>query len=119
MWKNPYEAETEEVRQRTAAVLDELKIAHLAQAHHLPVSAHLVVEISCHLHCAVTNATILEDVDGGSLTELGILRTPIQAAQGHVMPPPGPGHGVEFDWGALRRYEIVPHAAAVVQREPA
>ena len=103
---------------RVGGVTEWLKIAHLAQAHHLPVSAHLVVEISCHLHCAVTNTTVLEDVDGGSLTELGVLRSPIQAEQGRIMPPAASGHGVEVSWEALRRFEVVPGVAAGAAAAP-
>ena len=103
---------------RVGGVTEWLKIAHLAQAHHLPVSAHLVVEISCHLHCAVTNATVLEDVDGGSLTELGVLRNPIRAEQGSILPPAAAGHGVEFAWEALRRFEFGPGAAAAAVAAP-
>src|SRR5438046_2011116 len=36
------------------------------------------LEISGHLHCAVPNALLLEDVEGGSLSELNVLRHPIQ-----------------------------------------
>ena len=103
---------------RVGGISEWLKIAHLADSHNLTVSAHLVVEISCHLHCAVPNATILEDVDGGSLTELGVLRTPIRAEQGRFTPPSAPGHGVEFDWDALRRYEVKPGTGAAAVSAP-
>jgi L-alanine-DL-glutamate epimerase-like enolase superfamily enzyme len=97
---------------RVGGITEWMKIAHLAGSHNLLVSGHLMAEISCHLHCAVSNATVLEDVDGGSLTDLGVLRTPLRAERGCLTPPSVPGHGVEFDWDALRRYEVRPGAGA-------
>ncbi len=100
---------------RVGGITEWMKIAHLAHAHNRPVSAHLVVEISAHLHCAVPNALILEDVNGGSLTELGVLQEPVCAQDGQFTPPSTPGHGVRFDWDALRRWEAVPGATRETQ----
>lgn len=97
---------------RVGGVTEWLKIAHLAQAFNRPVSAHLMIEISAHLHCAVPNALILEDVDDGSLTDLGVACEPLRAERGAYTPPAAPGHGVEFDWNALRRWEVAPAAGA-------
>ena len=96
---------------RVGGITEWMKMAHLAQAYNRSVSAHLVVEISAHLHCAIPNALILEDVDDGSLTDLGVLREPIRAERGMFTPPLTPGHGVRFDWDALRRWEVRPAAA--------
>ncbi len=93
---------------RVGGITEWMKIAHLAQAFNRPVSAHLVVEISAHLHCAVSNALILEDVDDGSLTDLGVLSEPVRAERGMFTPPAVPGHGVRFDWDALRRWVASP-----------
>jgi L-alanine-DL-glutamate epimerase-like enolase superfamily enzyme len=97
---------------RIGGITEWLKVAHLAQGYNLPVAAHLMLEISGHLHCAVQNASILEDVEGGSLTELGVLRDPIRVEHGRFTPPPVPGHGVRFDWDALGRFEVAPGAPA-------
>ena len=51
------------------------------------------LEISGHLHCAVPNALLLEDVEGGSLSELNVLRHPIQVEDSFFVPPSVPGHG--------------------------
>lgn len=96
---------------RVGGITEWMKIAHLAHAFNRPVSAHLVIEISAHLHCAIPNALLLEDVDDGSLTDLGVLRQPIRAERGTFTPPDAPGHGVQFDWDALRRWEVAPRAA--------
>jgi L-alanine-DL-glutamate epimerase-like enolase superfamily enzyme len=55
-------------------------------------------------------------VDDGSLTDLGVLRAPMRAERGAFMPPATPGHGVQFDWDALRRWAVSP--GAVVTAEP-
>ena len=52
------------------------------------------------------NGLILEDLQGGSLTDLGILVEPIQVVNGAMSPPARPGHGIVFDPAALRRYEV-------------
>jgi len=89
---------------RVGGITEWLKIAHLAHAFNVPVSPHLMLEISGHLACAVPNASLVEDVDGGSLTELGVLAEPIEVKDGFFTPPPHPGHGVRFDWAALERW---------------
>ncbi|HKV45178.1 MAG TPA: enolase C-terminal domain-like protein, partial [bacterium] len=103
---------------RVGGITEWMKIAHLAGSHNLLVSGHLMAEISCHLHCAVSNATALEDVEGGSLTDLGVLRTPLRAERGCITPPSTPGHGVEFDWDGLRRFEVRPGAGAPAVGSP-
>jgi L-alanine-DL-glutamate epimerase-like enolase superfamily enzyme len=97
---------------RVGGITEWLKIAGLAQSHNLPVSAHLMMELSAHLHCAVPHALLLEDVEGGSLTDLGVVRAPLCAVEGCVTPPESPGHGVQFDWETLSRWEIAPGSAA-------
>ena len=53
------------------------------------------------------NGLILEDLQGGSLTDLGILAEPIRVVNGELSPPARPGHGIVFDPGALRRFEVI------------
>ena len=101
---------------RVGGITEWLKIADLAHGHNLPVSAHLMMELSAHLHCAIPHALILEDVDGGSLTDLGVVQKPLRAVDGYVTPPEAPGHGVQFDWAALARWEIAPGSAAAPAR---
>jgi L-alanine-DL-glutamate epimerase-like enolase superfamily enzyme len=93
---------------RVGGITEWMKVAHLAHAYNVPVSPHLMLEISGHLACAVPNASLLEDVDGGSLAELGVLEEPIRVQEGFFAPPPHPGHGVRFDWDALARWAVAP-----------
>lgn len=78
-----------------------LKIAHLAHAFGKPVAPHFMMELSLHLLCGVQNSYMLENVVGGSLTELGLLEVPIIVQHGVGIPSTIPGHGIIFDRSAL------------------
>ena len=84
-----------------------VKIAKLAESNNLPVAPHFNMELSVQALCAVPNGLILEDLQGGSLTDLGILAEPIRVVNGELSPPARPGHGIVFDPGALRRFEVI------------
>jgi L-alanine-DL-glutamate epimerase-like enolase superfamily enzyme len=75
-----------------------LKVAHLAEAHNLPVTSHGVHDLHVHLLAAVPNASYLE-VHGFGLERF--LRHPLQLEDGEAVAPDRPGHGVEMDWEAL------------------
>jgi L-alanine-DL-glutamate epimerase-like enolase superfamily enzyme len=85
-----------------------LKIAHLADAFGKPVAPHFLMELSLHLLCGVPNGFMLEDVVGGSLTELGLLAEPIVVREGVGTPPARPGHGMVFEWAAFRAHRLTP-----------
>lgn len=85
-----------------------LKIAHLANAFGKPVAPHFMMELSLHLLCGVQNSFMLENVVGGSLTELGLLETPIEVKNGMGVPSELPGHGIVFDREALRKHLLDP-----------
>lgn len=85
-----------------------LKIAHLAQAFGKPVAPHFMMELSLHMLCGVPNAFMLENVIGGSFTELGLVEAPIIVENGVGVPPARPGHGVVFDRAALAAVRLKP-----------
>ncbi len=89
---------------RVGGITPFLKIAHLAESYGAPTAPHLVLELSGTLCCAIGHASMIEDLDGGTLGELGALAEPIRTEQGYFTPPPRPGHGVRFDWDALARW---------------
>ena len=82
-----------------------LKVAHLAEAHHLPVTSHGVHDLHVHLLAAVPNASFLE-VHGFGLERF--LPHPLSIEDGEAIAPERPGHGVEFDWGALEKLREAP-----------
>jgi L-alanine-DL-glutamate epimerase-like enolase superfamily enzyme len=77
-----------------------LKIAHLAEAHNLPVTSHGVHDLHVHLLAAVPNASFLE-AHGFGLERF--LAEPLRIQDGIALAPERPGHGVAFDWDALAR----------------
>ena len=91
---------------RVGGFTEWMKIARLAEGFNLPVAPHFMMELSVQALCAVPNGLILEDLQGGSLTELGLLAEPIRVERGEIAPPPRPGHGIVFDPAALGRYEV-------------
>jgi L-alanine-DL-glutamate epimerase-like enolase superfamily enzyme len=72
----------------------------------LLAGAPFMMELSVHTLCAVPNGLILEDLRGGSLTDLGVLSEPIRVVNGEIAPPARPGYGIVFDPAALARYEV-------------
>ena len=92
---------------RVGGFTEWIKIAKLAESFNLPVAPHFMMELSVHALCAVPNGLILEDLQGGSLTDLGVLAEPIRVMQGEIAPPARAGHGIVFDQAALRRYEVI------------
>jgi len=51
---------------------------------------------------------MLEDVVGGSLTELGLLAEPIRVERGIGTPSSRPGHGIVVDMAAVRAHALTP-----------
>jgi len=82
------------------------KIAHLANAFGKKVAPHFMMELSLHLLCGVQNAFMLENVIGGSLTELGLLEEPITISDGIGIPSERPGHGLIINKAAVKSFEL-------------
>ena len=75
-----------------------LKVAHVAEAHNLPVTSHGVHDLHVHLLAAVPNASYLE-AHGFGLERF--IAQPLEIRDGAAIAPDRPGHGVEFDWKGL------------------
>src|SRR5215472_12134349 len=56
-----------------------------------------MIEVFAHLRYAVSHALILEDVAGGRLTNLGVVRGQLRAVEGHITPPKT--LGLRRPWG--------------------
>ena len=80
-----------------------LKVAHVAEAHNLPVTSHGVHDLHVHLLAAVPNASYLE-VHGFGLERF--IAHPLQLTDGEAVAPDRPGHGVELDWQALEALRL-------------
>jgi L-alanine-DL-glutamate epimerase-like enolase superfamily enzyme len=75
-----------------------MKIAHLAEAHNLPVTSHGAHDVTVHLLAAVPNRSYLE-AHGFGLESY--LAQPLEIQGGFAIAPERPGHGIEFDWEKL------------------
>ncbi|WP_052003031.1 mandelate racemase/muconate lactonizing enzyme family protein [Microvirga sp. BSC39] len=82
------------------------KVAHLAHAFGRLVAPHFMMELSLQLLCGVQNSFMLEDVVGGSLTELGLLEEPITVRDGIGIPSSRSGHGIVPNWSAIKAAEL-------------
>ncbi|SMX51117.1 mandelate racemase/muconate lactonizing enzyme family protein [Actibacterium lipolyticum] len=75
-----------------------MKIAHLAEAFHLPVTSHGAHDITVQLLAACPNRSYLE-AHGFGLENF--VEDPLEIRDGFAIAPERPGHGVNFDWGKL------------------
>lgn len=78
-----------------------MKVAHLAEAHNLPVTTHGVHDLHVHLLAAVPNASYLE-AHGFGLE--AYLEHPMRFHEGVTVAPNRLGHGVQFRWDELRAH---------------
>ena len=75
-----------------------MKIAHLAEAFNLPVTSHGAHDVTVHLLAACPNGQFLE-AHGFGLDKY--IAEPLRLEDGMAVAPPGPGHGISFDWKRL------------------
>jgi galactonate dehydratase len=98
------------------------KIAAMAEAHHIRVAVHNplgpVSTAAClHLNLAIPNFAVQEQPSrpGGSLTD--VVTGQPQWSDGCLLPPTGPGLGVEFDREAARRHPYRPTELPTLYRD--
>ncbi len=77
-----------------------MKVAHLAEAHNLPLTSHGAHDLTVHLLAAVPNRSYLE-VHGFGLDRY--IAAPTAIRDGKAVAPETPGHGIVFDWAALEK----------------
>jgi L-alanine-DL-glutamate epimerase-like enolase superfamily enzyme len=90
-----------------------LKIAHMAQAAHLPVAPHIhgsAVAVACALHLlgAVRNGSMAETVFPAHALMTELVKEPytFDARTGEIELPDRPGLGVELDTKTLMKYRV-------------
>lgn len=77
-----------------------MKVAHLAEAHNLPVTSHGAHDVTVHLLAACPNRSYLE-AHGFGLDRY--IATPLAIVDGRATAGDAPGHGIEFDWKGLEQ----------------
>ncbi|WP_417724044.1 mandelate racemase/muconate lactonizing enzyme family protein [Salipiger sp.] len=80
-----------------------MKIARLAEAHHLPVTSHGAHDITVHLLAACPNRSYMETHSFGLDRYVEI---PLTVTEGHVTAPETPGHGIVFDRDRLEPLRV-------------
>jgi L-alanine-DL-glutamate epimerase-like enolase superfamily enzyme len=79
-----------------------LKVAALAEHHHLPVSPHLLPEVAVHLCCGLSSVTSVEYMPWLE----PLWKEPLQLVNGQLVLPPRPGLGIEVNPEAVSRYQV-------------
>jgi L-alanine-DL-glutamate epimerase-like enolase superfamily enzyme len=78
-----------------------LRIAHLAAAHEVKVSPHVVYEISIQVAGALSNAFLVELMDW---MPADLFEDIPACKDGHIAIPERPGHGMTLARGAIAKY---------------
>jgi galactonate dehydratase len=94
---------------RAGGILEGKKIAALAEAHNAQIAPHLycgpiVGAANIQLATCSPNFLILEGIDDWGGFHADLLKTPIRWEDGYVIPPTGPGLGVELDEDVARAH---------------
>jgi len=90
---------------RVGGITPWLKVAHTAECFNIAVCPHFLMELHLPLICAVPNAQWLEYIPQLD----GVTRTQMQVVDGQGVPSKEPGLGIDWDWEAIARMELVHH----------
>ncbi len=88
---------------RANGFTETLRIAHLAAAHQVAVTPHVVHELSVHVVGALENGFLVEFIDW---TPPDLFAEMPRCEDGHFRIPDRPGHGMALAPGAERRYRV-------------
>ncbi len=93
---------------RAGGISEVKKIASLAAERGLPISLHtygdaIALAASLHLAAALENSAVMELDCTYNLLRTELLRQPLEAQNGFMVPPQRPGLGIELDPRALKR----------------
>lgn len=94
---------------RVGGLLEAKKIAGMAEAHYAQIAPHLycgpvVGAANIQLSTCIPNFLLLEGIQTWGGFHAEILKTPIRWEDGYVIPPSGPGLGVELDEDVAERH---------------
>lgn len=82
---------------RIGGITPWMKVAHMAEAHNVPVCPHFLMELHVSLVCAIPNAPWLEYIPQlDNLTNTGMM-----VKDGRAFAPTTPGLGIDWDWASI------------------
>lgn len=87
---------------RIGGITPWLKVAHMAEAHNVPVCPHFLMELHVSLVCAVPNAPWLEYIPQLD----GLTAAPMRMEKGRAHPSDRPGLGIDWDEDRLTAARI-------------
>jgi L-alanine-DL-glutamate epimerase-like enolase superfamily enzyme len=87
---------------RLGGLTPTLKVIALADQHGLPVSPHLLPEISVQLGCGLTAVNLVEYMPW----LYPLFTNPPAPQRGRLVPPAGPGLGLEVNAEAVAKYRV-------------
>lgn len=87
---------------RIGGVTGWMQAAGLAAAHGVPMSSHLMPEVSSHLLAATPTADYLEYVDWADV----LLQEPLEIVDGSAVVADRPGTGLSWDESAVAKYRM-------------
>jgi mandelate racemase len=88
--------------ERIGGVTGWRQAAEIAAASGLPMSSHLLPEVSAHLLAATPTCHFLEYVDWANV----LVEQPLVIADGHAVVPERPGNGLSWKKDAVERYRL-------------
>lgn len=87
---------------RIGGITPWLKVAHMAEAHNVPVCPHFLMELHVSLVCAIPNAPWLEYIP--QLDE--ITGSGMRMENGRAFPSSEPGLGIDWDWSEVDKRRV-------------
>jgi galactonate dehydratase len=104
---------------RVGGLLEAKKIAGMAEAHYAQIAPHqycgpIVGAANIQLATCSPNFLILESLERWDGFQAKLLKTPIRWEDGYVIPPDGPGLGIELDEDVARAHPYTGKALHLV-----
>jgi len=87
---------------RVGGITAAMAVCGMANAANLMVAPHVSPELSLTVAAAIPTSIFIEYIPQME----PVLKRKIKIVDGNAIPPDVPGHGIEFDEEALRRYEV-------------
>ncbi len=108
---------------RAGGISEVKEIGTLAEKYGLPLSLHTYgdavgLAASAHLAAALKNSTVMELDCTYNPLQTALLKEPLKVQHGTLIPPQGPGLGIELDPDALEKFQYTGEEDLSVREAP-